>query len=58
MWKDKLGRWTRGGEVPVWAIPQAVLFAAEHGYLSGEQYAVIAKGLVDCLAEPTVTSAP
>jgi hypothetical protein len=33
-WEDKIGRRARGGELPVWAIPQGVLFAAEHGYLS------------------------
>lgn len=48
-WPDKNGRRARGGEVPVSAIPQAVLLAARTGYLTREQIAVIVRGLVDVL---------
>ncbi|HTZ85694.1 MAG TPA: hypothetical protein VMB05_03410 [Solirubrobacteraceae bacterium] len=50
-WEDKKGRRARGGELPIWALPQGVLFAAEHGYMSRKQMAQIAKGLVDRLAK-------
>jgi hypothetical protein len=50
-WHDKNGRIARGGELPVWAIPQAVLFAAGEGYLSRNDMKRIAKGLVDELAK-------
>ena len=49
-WPDKNGKIARGGELPVWAIPQAVLFAAKEGYLSRDEMKRIAKGLVDELA--------
>ena len=49
-WPDKNGKRTRGGEIPVSAVPQAVLFAAREGYLTRKQVARIAKGLVDVLA--------
>jgi hypothetical protein len=49
-WPDKNGRRARGGEVPVSAIPQAVVFAARKGYLTREQVAGMIKGLVDVLA--------
>jgi hypothetical protein len=50
-WRDKIGRRSRGGELPLSAMPQAVLFAARTGYLGREQMAAIAKGLIDLLAE-------
>lgn len=50
-WPDKNGKIARGGELPVWAIPQAVLFAASEGYLSKAEMKRIAKGLVDVLAK-------
>lgn len=50
-WLDKNGRRSRGGELPTWAIPQAVVLAARTGYLNREQTAAIAKGLVDVLTE-------
>ena len=49
-WLDKNGKRTRGGELPTWAIPQGVLFAAREGYLDREQIAEIARGLADVLA--------
>jgi hypothetical protein len=49
-WLDKKGRRSRGGELPVRAIPQGVLLAANEGYLSREEMARIARGLVDALA--------
>lgn len=52
-WPDKNGKRTRGGEIPVSAVPQAVLFAAREGYLTRKQVAAIAKGLVDVLATKT-----
>jgi hypothetical protein len=51
-WPDKNGKRTRGGEIPLTAVPQAVLFAARHQYLSRKQMAIIAKGLIDILAKP------
>jgi len=50
-WRDKKGRRSRGGELPTWAMPQAVLFAAKEGYLTRTQMAKIVKGLVDVLAK-------
>jgi hypothetical protein len=50
-WEDKKGRRARGGELPIWALSQGVLFAAEHEYLSRKQMAQIAKGLIDRLAK-------
>jgi hypothetical protein len=47
----KNGRIARGGELPVWAIPQAVGLAASNGYLSRDQMRRIAKRLVDVLAD-------
>lgn len=52
-WRDKLGRRTRGSELPIDALSQAVSFAARHGYLSRAEVAVIVKNLVDLLADPT-----
>ncbi len=49
-WRDKIGRRSRGGELPITTMPQAVLFAARTGYLDREQMAEIAKGLIDSLA--------
>lgn len=51
-WPDKNGKRARGGEVPIVALPQAVIFAAKRGYLSREQMQEIAKGLIDVLASP------
>lgn len=50
-WPDKNGKRARGGEIPVSAIPQAVLFAAREGYLTREQITIIIKDLVDVLAQ-------
>lgn len=49
-WPDKNGKRARGGEIPLSAVPQAVLFAARTGYLSRGEVAALAKGLVDVLA--------
>jgi len=49
-WPDKNGKRARGGEIPIVALPQAVIFASKHGYLSTEQVQEIAKGLIDVLA--------
>jgi hypothetical protein len=49
-WPDKNGKRARGGEIPIAALPQAVIFAAKRDYLSREQMQEIAKGLVDVLA--------
>jgi hypothetical protein len=32
-WPTKNNRWARGGEVPVWALPQMLEFAIRGGYL-------------------------
>lgn len=50
-WRDKRGRWSRGGELPTWAIPQAVLFAAREGFLDRKATAKLAKGLIDVLSK-------
>ncbi|HEX3692633.1 MAG TPA: hypothetical protein VHU13_04760 [Solirubrobacteraceae bacterium] len=50
-WLDKNGRFARGGEMPTWAIPQAVMFAVREKYLTVEQTAGLAKGLIDLLVE-------
>jgi hypothetical protein len=50
-WLDKNGKRARGGEVPVSAVPQAVLFAARKQYLDHKQIATIIKGLADILAK-------
>lgn len=50
-WPDKNGKRARGGEIPVSAVPQAVLFAARNGYLDRNQVAKIIKGLTDVLAK-------
>jgi hypothetical protein len=50
-WRDKIGRRSRGGELPLAAMPQAVLFAARTEYLDRDQIAAIAKGLIDSLAK-------
>ena len=49
-WLDKNGKRARGGELPTWAIPQGILFAAREGYLDRQQMAEIARGLIDILA--------
>jgi hypothetical protein len=50
-WPDKNGKRSRGGKLPVWATPQATLFAARTGYLSRKEIAALTKGLVDVLAK-------
>jgi len=50
-WPDKNGKRARGGEIPLSAVAQAVIFAAKKGYLEREQMATIVKGLTDVLAE-------
>ncbi len=50
-WRDKKGRRARGGELPISAMPQAVLFAARNDYLTREQTVTMVKGLVDVLAD-------
>jgi hypothetical protein len=50
-WPDKNGKIARGGELPVWAIPQAVELAASSGYLSRSEMSRIAKSLIDSLAQ-------
>lgn len=50
-WPDKNGKRARGGEVPIVAVPQAVLFAGREGYLTREAMARIIKGLTDVLAD-------
>jgi hypothetical protein len=49
-WLDKNGHFARGGEVPIWAVPQAVLFAARENYLSRGMTVELIKGLIDLLA--------
>ncbi len=44
-WLDKNGRFARGGEMPTWAIPQAVVFAAREEYLTVEQTVELVKSL-------------
>jgi hypothetical protein len=51
-WPDKNGKRARGGEIPIVAVPQAVIFAAKCRYLSREQMQEIAKGLIEVLAAP------
>ncbi len=48
-WPDKNGKRTRGGELPLKAVPQAVLFAASNEYLTRDETAALAKGLIDVL---------
>lgn len=55
-WLDKNGKRTRGGELPMWSVPQAVLFAARENYLNRQQLAGLMKGLIDILAEPPSAS--
>jgi hypothetical protein len=50
-WPDKNGKRARGGEIPMWAVPQGVLFAARNGYLTREQITALTKGLIDVLAK-------
>ena len=50
-WPDKNGKIARGGELPVWAIPQAVELAASEGYLSRSEMSRIANSLIDTLAQ-------
>jgi hypothetical protein len=50
-WPDKNGKRARGGEVPISAVPQAVLFAARNDYLTRKEIARMIKGLVDVLAK-------
>jgi hypothetical protein len=47
---DKRGHRSRGGELPISALPQAVRFAVREGYLTRKQTALLAKSLVDSLA--------
>jgi hypothetical protein len=49
-WPDKNGKRARGGEIPMSAVPQAVIFASRKGFLTREQTAELVKGLVDVLA--------
>jgi hypothetical protein len=51
-WPDKNGKRARGGEIPLSALPQAVLFAARTGYLTRSETAALMKNLVDVLAKP------
>jgi hypothetical protein len=51
-WRDKNGRVARGGEVPVDALGQMVVFALREGYLDPD--AVV--DAVRCLAEMTPKS--
>ena len=51
-WLDKNGKRARGGELPIVALPQGVLFAAREDFLTREEIATIAKGLIDILAMP------
>ena len=50
-WPDKNGKRARGGEIPISALPQAVVFAARGDYLTRDQISAMIKGLVDVLAE-------
>jgi len=50
-WPDKNGKRARGGELPMSAVPQAVLFAASTGYLTRKQTVALTKGLIDILAK-------
>lgn len=36
-WRDRLGRRSRGGEVPVRALKQMVAFAIQHNYVKPEE---------------------
>jgi hypothetical protein len=45
-WPDKNRKIARGGELPIWAIPQAMELAAERGFLDREQMARIAGAMV------------
>ena len=49
-WPDKNGKRARGGEIPMSAVPQAVMFASRKGFLTRQQTAELVKGLVDILA--------
>jgi hypothetical protein len=53
-WPDKNGKRARGGELPISAVPQAVMFAARTGFLTREETAMLVKGLVDILAASPV----
>jgi hypothetical protein len=50
-WPDKNGKISRGGEMPISALPQAVFFAARNDYLTRAEIVRTIKGLVDVLAE-------
>jgi hypothetical protein len=45
-WPDKNGKIARGGELPIWAIPQAMELAAKAGFLDREQMVRIAVAMV------------
>jgi len=49
-WPDKNGKRARGGEIPMSAVPQAVMFASRKGFLTRDETAELVKGLVDILA--------
>lgn len=49
-WPDKNGKRARGGELPMSAVPQAVLFAARTGYLTRKETVALTKRLIDILA--------
>ena len=57
-WPDKNGKRARGGEIPMPAVPQAVMFASRKGFLTREQTAELVKGLVDILASPEQSVPP
>jgi hypothetical protein len=50
-WLDRNGKRTRGGELPLWAAPQAVVFAVREGYLDRQQVAGLTKALIDILCD-------
>jgi hypothetical protein len=45
-WPDKNRKIARGGELPTWAIPQAIELAAETGFLDREQMARVAAAMI------------
>jgi hypothetical protein len=45
-WPDKNGKIARGGELPIWAIPQAIELAAESGFLDRQQMARVAAAMI------------
>jgi hypothetical protein len=48
-WRDKREHISRGGEMPVSALRQAVRFAAKESYLSTQDVAGIAHDMIDVL---------